>query len=162
MAPPEIPGLRLKALQEAFMRTMEDPELVAEAQNKNLGIKKPMSGPDMKTYVNKIYALPKAAKELVKNALANKHFAEPVSYTSFNAQLSKIKKVIQSMDATLQFKKEKEHSTVRLNAPSTMVTAYGNHIKPPPLKIKSLDIGMKCEVFWTGPDTTAHKLVCGK
>ena len=162
MAPPEIPLPRLKALQEAFMNTMKDPELVAEAENKNLVIKKPMSGPDMKTYVNKIYALPKAAKDMVKNALANKTFAEPVSYTSFNAQLSQIKKVIQSMDAILKFKKEEENITVRLNARTTLVTAYGNQIKPPPLKIKSLDIGMKCDVSWTGPDTTAHKLVCGK
>ena len=162
MGPPNIPAPRLKALQNAFMKAMQDPELIVEAEEKKLGIKDPMSGPNMKKYVKRIYALPETAKAMTRKALADKSFLQPVRYTTFSAELFQVTKEGRSLNANLTFKDTKKTIIVRLDARTTRVTAYGNQIKPPPLKAGSLEPGMKCNVSWTGPKTTASALVCKK
>ena len=161
MGPPGIPAERLKALQNAFVNAMKDPEMIAEAKARKLGMENPMSGPDMKTYLKKIYALPESAKAMARKALADKSFLEQVRYTSFKAELSQVKPKGRSPHALLMFKGAGKPIFVHLNARTTMVTAYGNQIKPPPHKAGALKPGMKCEVSWSGPDTTASVLVCG-
>ncbi len=161
MGPPGIPAERLKALQNAFVKAMKDPALVAEAQVKKLGIENPMSGPNMKSYLKKIYALPDTAKKLARKALADRSFFEQVRYKTFRAELSQVKLKGQSPHAVLMFKGKGKPIVVQMDARTTMVTAYGNQIKPPPHKAGALKPGMKCEVSWSGPDTTASVLVCG-
>ena len=115
----------------------------------------------MKSYLKKIYALPDTAKKLARKALADRSFFEQVRYKTFRAELSQVMPKDQGPHAELMFKGKGKPIIVQMDARTTMVTAYGNQIKPPPFKARSLEPGMKCEVSWTGPDTTASVLVCG-
>tara|TARA_B100000315_G_scaffold12972_1_gene12233 strand:- start:3759 stop:4406 length:648 start_codon:yes stop_codon:yes gene_type:complete len=160
MGPPDMEPAQLKALQKAFIDAMKDPTLIAEAQAKKIGIENPMSGPDMLAYVRKIYALPETAKAMAKNALADGSFVEPVKYTSFKAELAQIKPKGKSPHALLLFKGKGKPVAVHLDARTTQLTSSGREIKIPPFKIKELSPGMKCQISWTGPGTTASALVC--
>ena len=160
MGPPEMEPAQLMALQKAFINAMNDPALIAEAKAKKIGIENPMSGPDMLAYVRKIYALPDAAKIMVKKALADESFVEKVRYSSFKAKLAQIKPKGKSPHAVLIFKGKGNPIVAHLDARTTALTVYGQEIKIPPFKTKSLKAGMKCEVSWTGPGSTASKLVC--
>ena len=64
VAEPGIPPERAKALREAFMATMQDPEFIAEMKQRHLNIE-PMSGEDMQKMVASFVATP---KELVAQA----------------------------------------------------------------------------------------------
>jgi tripartite-type tricarboxylate transporter receptor subunit TctC len=64
VAEPGIPGERAKALREAFMATMQDPEFIAEMKQRHLNIE-PMSGEDVQQMVASFVATP---KELVDQA----------------------------------------------------------------------------------------------
>src|SRR4051812_17250623 len=57
IAPPNIPADRVKALREAFMATMKDPEFLAETQKLQLTID-PTPGEEMQRIVREAYALP--------------------------------------------------------------------------------------------------------
>jgi hypothetical protein len=161
MGPPGMKPEYLKALQQAFQKAMKDPGLIAEAKAKKIGIENPMSGPDMLAYVKKVYALPKPAKALAMQALADKSFLEKVEYTTFKAVLTKIKPKGKSPHAVLFFKgKGKKPLITHLDARTTQMISSGREITIPPFKIKELSPGLKCEVSWTGPGTTAGKLVC--
>ena len=163
MGPSGMPPDRLAALQQAFVNTMRDPALIAEAKAKKLGIENPMSGPDMKAYVTKIFALPKAAKAVAQKALADVSFLERVRYTTFKAELAKVKRKYRSFHAVLTFKGQKgKPVVVQMDARTTKVTVFDRPIKIPPFKARSLASGLTCEVSWTGPGTTASVLVCGK
>ena len=161
IAPPNIKPLYLKALQEAFVKALKDPELIAEAMVTKIGIENPMSGPNMLDYVKRIYALPDAAKAMAKEALLDRSFIEPVRYTSFRAEVMNIKQKGKSPHAVLIFKgKGKKMLTAHLDARTTQLTSSGREILIPPYKIQNISPGMKCEVSWTGPGTTAGKLDC--
>jgi tripartite-type tricarboxylate transporter receptor subunit TctC len=55
--PPGVPGDRAEALRTAFMRTMKDPDFLADAK-KSLGTIDPVSGADMQNIITRVYALP--------------------------------------------------------------------------------------------------------
>ncbi len=154
--PPEY----LKVLQDAFMKAMKDPELIAEAKAKKIGLENPMSGPDMLAYVKRVYALLHAAKKLAKKALSDDSFVEDVKYTTFKGELTKATPKGKSPHGTLIFKSNGKFVTVHLDARTTQLTSSGREILIPPLKIKEMSAGMKCDISWTGPGTTAGKLVC--
>jgi len=56
------------ALRKAFMATMRDPELLAEAQKIGLVID-PISGEDLQALAEKIFATPATVVEQAKQAL---------------------------------------------------------------------------------------------
>ena len=70
-APPGVPADRAKALQDAFMATMKDPEYLAEAAQFKFDIT-PIDGAAMASYVDRIYATPapllKRAIEMMNQA----------------------------------------------------------------------------------------------
>lgn len=70
-APPGVPADRAKALQDAFMATMKDPQFLAEATQNKFEIT-PIDGAAMASYVDRIYATPppilKRAIELMNDA----------------------------------------------------------------------------------------------
>jgi hypothetical protein len=68
IAPPGVPAERVKALRDAFMTTMRDPEFLAETGKLQLGID-PTTGEDMERIVRDAYALPEALKLKVRKAL---------------------------------------------------------------------------------------------
>jgi tripartite-type tricarboxylate transporter receptor subunit TctC len=70
IAPPGIPAERVKALREAFMATMKDPEFLADTSKLQLSID-PTSGEEMEQIVRDAYALPEAVILKVRKALAD-------------------------------------------------------------------------------------------
>ncbi|MEA2990715.1 MAG: hypothetical protein QOG83_3426 [Alphaproteobacteria bacterium] len=70
VAPPGIPAERLKALREAFMATMKDPDFVADLQKLQLSFD-PTTGEEMERIVREAYALPEAVILTVRKALAD-------------------------------------------------------------------------------------------
>jgi tripartite-type tricarboxylate transporter receptor subunit TctC len=71
VAPPGVPNDRVAVLRKAFMETLADPELVADAAKARLDLA-PMSGDDIQTLVAKLYALPAKVSERAKQALIYK------------------------------------------------------------------------------------------
>jgi hypothetical protein len=71
MMPPGVPADRVAALRKAFMETMRDDELLAEAQKIGLDID-PISGEELQTLAEKIYATPAAIVEQAKQAFVYK------------------------------------------------------------------------------------------
>jgi tripartite-type tricarboxylate transporter receptor subunit TctC len=71
MMPPGVPADRVTALRKAFMETMRDSELLAEAQKIGLDID-PISGEELQTLAEKIYATPAAIVEQAKQAFVYK------------------------------------------------------------------------------------------
>jgi tripartite-type tricarboxylate transporter receptor subunit TctC len=68
MLAPDIPADRVAALRKAFMETMKDSELLAEAQRIGLAID-PISGADLQDLAAKIFATSTAFVEKTKDAL---------------------------------------------------------------------------------------------
>ena len=58
LAPPRVPNDRANALRDAFMRTMEDPEFLGEAEAAQLEIT-PVSGEQVEKLVMELYKTPK-------------------------------------------------------------------------------------------------------
>jgi tripartite-type tricarboxylate transporter receptor subunit TctC len=71
MMPPGVPADRVAALRKAFMETMRDGELSAEAQKIGLDID-PISGEELQTLAEKIYATPATIVEQAKQAFVYK------------------------------------------------------------------------------------------
>ncbi len=69
--PPATPADRVAALRKAFMQTMRDPEVVAEAAKMKLDVDA-LSGEEVQAEVAKAYAMPKAIVERAKQALIYK------------------------------------------------------------------------------------------
>ena len=55
--PPEVPAERVDALRAAFGATMNDPELLADAQKQRLEVN-PVSGADVQAMIEKLYRTP--------------------------------------------------------------------------------------------------------
>ena len=70
IAPPGLPAERVKALRQAFLATMKDPEFLAETGKLQLNID-PTSGEDMERIVGEAYALPEAIVQKVRKAVAD-------------------------------------------------------------------------------------------
>jgi len=68
---PEVPAERVAALRQAFMDTMADPELVAEAKRINVDIQ-PTRGEELQTLIARLYATPKDIVDKAREALAFK------------------------------------------------------------------------------------------
>ncbi len=68
VAPPGIAPERLQALRKAFMDTMKDADLIAEAQKVGLDLR-PQSGEDVQAFIARVYAAPKQAAERARLAV---------------------------------------------------------------------------------------------
>jgi tripartite-type tricarboxylate transporter receptor subunit TctC len=65
LAPPGIPADRLKLLREAFLKTMKDPELLAEAKRKNFDIT-PSTGEELESLAKLVMNQPPEIVNRVK------------------------------------------------------------------------------------------------
>jgi tripartite-type tricarboxylate transporter receptor subunit TctC len=68
---PDVPKERVAALRQAFMRTMQDPELLAEAERIKLDVS-PISGDTLQALIAKLYATPADIVERARQALVLK------------------------------------------------------------------------------------------
>lgn len=71
VAPPGIPADRKAALRKAFDDTMKDPAFVAEAEKAKLEVH-PVTGAEIDTLLDEIYASPPEAIQLAKDAVEGK------------------------------------------------------------------------------------------
>jgi tripartite-type tricarboxylate transporter receptor subunit TctC len=69
--PPGVPAERIAALRKAFLATLADKDLIADAAKARLELA-PMSGDDMQTLVGRLYALPANVIARAKRALVYK------------------------------------------------------------------------------------------
>ena len=71
VTPPDVPPERLKALQDAFDKTMKDPEFVADAQKSKLDVN-PMTGPEIASMVRELYKTPQDVVQATARVLGAK------------------------------------------------------------------------------------------
>lgn len=71
VAPPEVPAARLRALQEAFMKAVNDPEYKKFLADRKL-LHDPKSGAELKKIVDRVLAAPPSVVEPVKALLKAK------------------------------------------------------------------------------------------
>jgi hypothetical protein len=69
--PPQVPEPRVRALQKAFIDTLKDPQVVAEAEKAKLEID-PIDGPGIEKMVNGLYEIEPAIVNRVKQLLESK------------------------------------------------------------------------------------------
>ena len=69
--PPQVPEQRLRTLQKAFIGTLKDPQLVAEAEKAKLEID-PIDGPGIEKMVHGVYEIEPAVVSRVKQILESK------------------------------------------------------------------------------------------
>lgn len=69
MAPPGVPAERVAALRQAFMDTLNDPELRADATKQRSDVA-PQTGEEVEAAVRKIYATPAAQMDVLRKAAA--------------------------------------------------------------------------------------------
>jgi len=55
LLPPGVPADRVAAMQTAFMDTFKDPEFVAEANKRGLGVNSPRSGQELQALLERVY-----------------------------------------------------------------------------------------------------------
>ena len=159
VAPPGVPSDRLKALQDAFMKTLKDPRLMLHAKSRNTRTDNPFTGPETKAFIQSIYALPQDAKDLVKKALNNQSFVRPVPYLKFTASFEEM--VRRGRRRTLKFTDSKGKTiAAAFNRRRTIVTIGGKKLKGR-RAVKALEAGMNCEVSWTGKGTYVAFMTCG-
>jgi len=65
VAPPGIPADRLKILREAFLKTLKDPDLLAEAKRKNFDIT-PSTGEELEALSKQVMSQPQEVIDRVK------------------------------------------------------------------------------------------------
>jgi tripartite-type tricarboxylate transporter receptor subunit TctC len=66
--PPGVPADRVAALRKAFMETIADPELQADAKKMNIDAD-PTSGEELQAKIGKMYATPQSVVDRVKKAM---------------------------------------------------------------------------------------------
>jgi tripartite-type tricarboxylate transporter receptor subunit TctC len=69
--PPQVPEQRVRTLQKAFIDTLKDPQLLAEAEKAKLEID-PVDGPGIEKMVNGLYEIDPAIVNRVKQLLQSK------------------------------------------------------------------------------------------
>ncbi len=69
--PPQVPEQRVRVLQKAFIDTLKDPQLLAEAEKAKLEID-PVDGPGIEKMVNGLYEIEPAIMTRVKQLLESK------------------------------------------------------------------------------------------
>jgi tripartite-type tricarboxylate transporter receptor subunit TctC len=73
LLPPKTPDNVVKMMRTAFNAALKDPELVAEAQKRVLDLTLPMTGEEIHTLIDKLYAAPPAVIEKAMAASDTSH-----------------------------------------------------------------------------------------
>jgi tripartite-type tricarboxylate transporter receptor subunit TctC len=68
MMAPGVPAERVAALRKAFLATMQDKELLADAQRIGIAID-PITGEELQSLAEQVFATPRAMVEKTKQAL---------------------------------------------------------------------------------------------
>lgn len=66
LMPPGVPADRVTAMRAAFAQTFKDPEFLAEAEKRGLGVNAPRSGQDLQELLERVYKTPLDVIERVR------------------------------------------------------------------------------------------------
>ena len=152
IAPPGIPADRAKALQDAFMATMEDPKFLADAKKQKLDIS-PLSGAKVTELVNALYETPQNIIELAARAATDTTKTEiskaVIPVETLQGEITKIKRGGRRVTVEGGGKKWQ----VNVSGSRTKIMIGGNKAKR-----KALKIGMSCKLTYQG--TAAKAFDC--
>ncbi|MDH3240774.1 MAG: tripartite tricarboxylate transporter substrate-binding protein [Alphaproteobacteria bacterium] len=154
LAPPKVPADRLKALQAAFDKSMQDKDLQADAKKIRLEINS-MSGKEIEALITKIYSMPKdvvaAAQDATKRTDRLEVTVKKTPAVTIDTALTEIK----SGGRQLYFVVKGKTEMVRISGSRTKVSIKGKKTKR-----KNLKVGMKCKVSYKGSGSTASAVAC--
>ena len=144
IAPPGVPADRVKALQNAFMATMTDPEFLADAKKQKLDIS-PLSGPKVASLVAELYKTP---ENIIKLASA-------ASSDETKTEISKAVIPIETLEGEItKIKRGGRKVTVEGGGKKWAVSVSGSRTKiavgGQKAKRKALKVGMACKLTYQG------------
>jgi len=147
LAPPDVPADRVKALQAAFMATMEDPDFIADAAKQNLELA-PVSGQRVGELIAAIYAAP---AEVIQRAKEATERVDKTKITMIKVDLMKISGTVTEI--------KKGGRTVHLGDKSAKISGSRTAVM---IAGKSdergnIAIGMKCEAELIGENGSEAK-----
>ncbi len=154
MAPPGVPEDRAKALQVAFMATMEDPEFLADAKKQNLEIA-PIDGATIGTLITDLYASPKDVIEAAKVAAEK---VENIEITKLVIPEQTVQGVISELrngGRELVFTLGGDTIETSVSGSRTTITVAGAAAER-----DNLAVGMTCDFTYLGPGTEAKVIAC--
>jgi len=152
---PGVPRDRVKALQAAFMKALQDPELLGEAKKMHLAIT-PLSGETAEKLVQEVYATSAEALQLARSIINSKEKLQmrTVNWQIVTGTVTKIKSR-GKFDFKLADNGKKQSSAMKKGYTKIMVNGKK-------AKSKAVKAGMTCKIWYEGNKSTAGKLECGK
>lgn len=150
-----VPADRVKVLQAAFMKALNDPNLLSDAKKMHLAIS-PLSGEAAAKLVKEVYATPPEVVAMVRSIINSKEKLErrKVVWQVVTGKVTKIKN-----RGKFDFKiagKKKKYST-RMKKRYTKVKINGKKAKS-----KKVKVGMSCKIWYEGHKSTAGRVECTK
>jgi len=147
LAPPDVPADRAQALQTAFMETLKDPALIADAAKQNLELN-PVNGKRVAELITKIYQAPKDVVQLAKEASEK---VGKLEITEIKAQLMKISGAVTEIEGggrTIHL----GDKSAAISGSRTKLTIGGK-----PGDRANVKVGMMCEGELTGENGSEAK-----
>ena len=144
LAPPGIPADRVKALQTAFMATMNDPAYRKDALKQRLEVA-PISGAQISKLMADLYASPKSVVDAAKKATASEDRTEVakavIPIETVKGEVTKLRNGARSV----YYKGQGRKGKLSVSGRRTKVTIGGKKVKR-----KKLKVGMKCSFTFQG------------
>jgi tripartite-type tricarboxylate transporter receptor subunit TctC len=149
-----VPADRVKALRKAFVETMKDPKLLAEAKKQHLAIS-PLDGETVQKMVKEVYGSPPDALKLASAIVSSPEKLEKRKENFYTVSVTL--KSVKKKGRELSFDEKGKMSKAILTGGShgTKVTVAGKKAKSSGLKE-----GMTCDVTYEGNLTVAKTVAC--
>lgn len=144
LAPPGIPADRAKALQDAFMATMNDPKFLADAKKQKLEIAA-LSGPKIAELIKEMYATPDNIVKLAAQATSEQTGMDVakavIPVETMEGEITKLKRGGRKVTVEGGGKKW----AVSVSGSKTAIMVAGKKAKR-----KALQVGMACKLTYQG------------
>lgn len=149
-----IPQERVKAMRAAFVATMKDPKLLADANKQHMAIS-PVDGEKVEAMVKEVYATPSDALALAKEIINSKEKMDirKEHFYTVEATLKSVKP--KGKGVTFEEKGKMVDATITGGHHGTKVTISGKKAKGSKLKV-----GMNCAVTYEGNLSVAKSIAC--
>ena len=152
LAPPGLPADRAKALQDAFMATMSDPDFLADAKKQKLELS-PISGADVARLISVVVASP---EDIVKAATAARENIGNIDITKVKIETVMLKGAVTKVvkgGRSIHFGDD----VAKISGSRTKVTIGGAEVDR-----KEIKVGMVCTADLKGKSGSEAKTVSCK
>ncbi len=149
VAPPGLPADRAKALQDAFMATMNDPDFIADAKKQNLELA-PISGSEVARLIQAVVSSP---REIVEAATKAREYDGNISITKVKITAVTLKGAVTKVvkgGRSIHFGDD----VAKISGSRTKVTIGGK-----PGDRGAITVGMNCTADLKGESGTEAKTV---